>query len=304
MASKILIIGGTGYIGRYLVEASLKEGHPTFILTRPTTTKDDEKTKLLDDFESRGVELVYGDLDDYEKLLEAVKKVDVVISTVSGKSAAAQDKLIEAIKEAGNVKRFLPSEFGLDVDHGILDGPVDPAKSIFEGKAKIRRKIEAENIPHTLVVCNGFAKYFLPKIGLMKTEKEIIILGNGNVKVVFVKEEDIALITIKTVDDPRTLNKALIFRPPGNTMSFNEVVSIWESKIGKTFDRIYVTDEEALKEIEDSPGKNIMSSISYSTFIKGSATSFIIEPSFGVEASELYPDVNITTIEKYLDEYV
>ncbi|CAH1444624.1 unnamed protein product [Lactuca virosa] len=287
MASKILIIGGTGYIGKYLVEASLKEGHPTFIWTRPSTTKGDEKTKLLDDFESGGVKLVYGDLEDYDKLLEAVKKVDVVISTVSGKSAAAQGELIKAIKVAGNIKRFLPSEFGIDVVHGILDGAVDPAKSIFKGKAETRKTVKTENIPHTLVVCNGFAKYFLPKIGLMKTEKAITILGERNYK-----------------SRRRTLIKALIFRPPGNTMSFNEVVSMWESKIGKTFDRTYVTDEQALKDIEDSPGKIIMSSISYSTFVKGSATSFITEPSFGVEASELYPDVNITTIDEYLNEYV
>ena len=67
---------------------------------------------------------------------------------------------------------------------------------------------------------------------------------------VFVKEDDIALATIKAVDDPRTLNKILIFRPPGNTLSFNEIVSIWESKIGKTLERTYVSEEQLLKNIK------------------------------------------------------
>ncbi|KAK9942513.1 hypothetical protein M0R45_008175 [Rubus argutus] len=32
--SKILFIGGTGYIGKFIVEASAKAGHPTFALVR------------------------------------------------------------------------------------------------------------------------------------------------------------------------------------------------------------------------------------------------------------------------------
>ena len=49
---------------------------------------------------------------------------------------------------------------------------------------------------------------------------------------------------------------------------------------------------------------NLMLSISYSVFIKGDHTNFEIEPSFGVEASELYPDVKYTTLDEYLDQFV
>ncbi|KAK1302588.1 hypothetical protein QJS10_CPB12g00425 [Acorus calamus] len=36
-ASRILVVGGTGYIGRRLVRASISVGHPTFVLLRPET---------------------------------------------------------------------------------------------------------------------------------------------------------------------------------------------------------------------------------------------------------------------------
>ena len=49
----------------------------------------------------------------------------------------------------------------------------------------------------------------------------------------FVDEEDIAMCTIKELDDPRTLNKALYLRLPENTLSVNELVALWENKIGK-----------------------------------------------------------------------
>ena len=51
-----------------------------------------------------------GDLFDHKSLVEAIKQVDVVISTVGYLQLADQDKIISAIKEAGNVKvQFLIS---------------------------------------------------------------------------------------------------------------------------------------------------------------------------------------------------
>lgn len=49
---------------------------------------------------------------------------------------------------------------------------------------------------------------------------------------------------------------------------------------------------------------NIILAINHSTFVKGDQTYFSIEPSFGVEASELYPDVKYVTVEEYLDNFV
>jgi pterocarpan reductase len=61
--SKILIIGGTGYIGKHIVEASVKAGHETFALVRESTMSDDSdptntKAKLLHNFRTMGVNLV------------------------------------------------------------------------------------------------------------------------------------------------------------------------------------------------------------------------------------------------------
>lgn len=67
---------------------------------------------------------------------------------------------------------------------------------------------------------------------------------------VFNKEEDIGTYTIKAVDDPRTLNKILYIKPPNNIYSFNDLVSLWEKKIGKTLERIYVPEEQLLKQIQ------------------------------------------------------
>ncbi|KAK3022107.1 hypothetical protein RJ639_045951, partial [Escallonia herrerae] len=304
--SKVLIIGGTGYIGKFVVEASAKAGHPTCLLVRESTISDPAKGKLIESFKDAGVTLLHGDMYDHESLVKAVKQVDVVISTVGHMQLADQVKIIAAIKEAGNIKRFFPSEFGNDVDRVHA---VEPAKSAFAVKAQIRRTIEAEGIPFTYVSANCFAGYFLPTLvqpgAIAPPRDKVIILGDGNPKAIFNEEHDIGTYTIKAVDDPRTLNKVLYIRPPKNIYSFNELVSLWEKKIDKTLDKIYVPEEKILKDIQEAPMPiNVVLAINHSVFVKGDHTNFEIEPSFGVEASELYPDVKYTTVEEYLDRFV
>lgn len=80
-------------------------------------------------------------------------------------------------------KRFLPSEFGLDVDRHHA---VEPVTSFFGQKVKIRRETEAAGIPYTYISSNFFAGYFLPTLGQQNVtappRDKVVILGDGNVK--------------------------------------------------------------------------------------------------------------------------
>ncbi|CAM0943430.1 unnamed protein product [Alopecurus aequalis] len=304
--SRVLVIGGTGYIGRFIVAASVREGHPTAVLVRDATLGNAAKAAVLQGFRNAGVTLVKGDLYDHESLVAAIKSADVVISAVDSAQLPDQTRVILAIKEAGNVKRFFPSEFGNDVDH--VHG-VEPAKSLFAVKARIRRAIEAEGIPYTYVCSNFFTGYFLPTLAQAgvtgpPTDK-VLILGDGNVKGVFSDEDDVGTYTIKAVDDPRTLNKTLCLRPPSNTLSHNELVSLWEKKHGKKLERVYIPEDQVLKQIQESSAPlNVVLSLCHSAWVKGDHSNFEIDPSFGVEATELYPDVKYTTVEECLNRFL
>ncbi|KAF6137478.1 hypothetical protein GIB67_027865 [Kingdonia uniflora] len=179
-----------------------------------------------------------GDLYDYESLVKAIKQVDVVISAVRSKQLADQVKIIAAIKEAGNIKRFFPSEFGDDVDR---TNAVEPVKTIFAAKVGIRRAVEAEGIPYTYVASNWFSGYFLSSLAqagaTTPPRDKVVILGDGNHKE--------APVPIK-----------------------------------------------------------VLLSYGHSVFVKGDQTNFEIEPSFGVETSELYPDVKYTAVDEYLNQFV
>jgi len=304
--SKILVVGATGYLGRHVVAASARLGHPTLALVRDTAPSDPAKAALLKSFQDAGVTLLKGDLYDQASLVSAVKAADVVISTLGSLQLADQTRLIDAIKEAGNVKRFFPSEFGLDVDH---TGIVEPGKSVLSAKVAIRRAVEASGIPYTYVVAGFFAGYALPGIGQALAQgppaDKAVVLGDGNAKAVYVEEGDIGTYTVLAADDPRAENKTLYVRPPANTLSHNELLALWEKKSGRGFEREYVPEETVLKQIQESPvPANIILSIWHAAQVRGEQTGFEVDPAKGAEAADLYPDVKYTTVDEYLDRFL
>ncbi|XP_066305964.1 isoflavone reductase homolog IRL-like [Miscanthus floridulus] len=306
--SRILVVGGTGYLGRHVVAASARLGHPTLALVRDTAPSDPAKATLLKSFQDAGVTLLEGDLDDQASLVSAVKAADVVISTVGAPQIADQTRLVAAIKEAGNVKRFIPSEFGLDADRSDA---VEPARSMFiTNKAAIRRAVEAAGVPYTYVLVGYFFGYGLPSIGQVVVAQappadKALVLGDGDTKVVFVDEADIATYTVLAADDPRAENKTLRIGPPTNTLSHNQLLALWETKTGKTFQRVHLPEDAVLRRIQEAsvpvPLDIIYLSLGHATHIKGEHTKFEMDPSSEVDANELYPDVKYTTVDDYLN---
>ncbi|PUZ51580.1 hypothetical protein GQ55_6G199400 [Panicum hallii var. hallii] len=304
--SKILVVGATGYLGRHVVAASARLGHPTFALVRDAAPSDPAKAALLKSFQDAGVTLLKGDLYDQASLVSAVRAADVVISTLGSLQIADQTRLIDAIKEAGNVKRFFPSEFGLDVDR---TGIVEPGKTLLSGKVAVRRAVEAAGIPYTYVVAGFFAGYALPSIGQALAQgppaDKAVVLGDGNAKAVYVEEGDIGTYTVLAADDPRAENKTLYVRPPANTLSHNELLALWEKKSGRAFEREYIPEEAVLKQIQESPVPlNIILAIGHAAHVRGEQTGFEVDPAKGAEAAELYPDVKYTTVDEYLDRFL
>ncbi|MCO5580412.1 hypothetical protein L7F22_034278 [Adiantum nelumboides] len=341
--SKVLVIGATGYIGGHIVlywvllwpdlqratppsrwcdpppwpprppcstpsklPASLSFSSPLIksilqpLRTVPTRTAANSSMAMHIPLQ--------GTLEDHESLVAAIKQVDVVISAI-GSNTLDHLKIIEVIKQVGTIKRFFPSEFGNDVDrvHAL-----EPAKThVFGLKAQIRRAVEESGIPYTFVVSNGFAGYFLSNLlqhGLQAPPRDkVSIYGSGDVNFITVLEEDVGAYTMKAVDDPRTLNKTLHIRPPANIVSMNSLVEMWETLIGKTLEKVTVTEEDMVKQIQGVcgflaktpfPGK-ILPAIFHDIVIQGDQCNFELGPK-DVEATTLYPDHKYTTAKEYL----
>ncbi|GLT91296.1 hypothetical protein SLE2022_091900 [Rubroshorea leprosula] len=308
--SKVLVVGGTGYIGRRIVKASLAQGHETYVLQRPEIGLDIEKLQILLSFKKEGALLVEGSFNHHKSLVEAVRKVDVVICTISGvhfrsHNILLQLKLVDAIKEAGNVKRFLPSEFG--TDPARMGHALEPGRVSFDEKMIIRKAIEDAKIPFTYVVANCFAGYFvgnLSQMGRLTPPKDKVYLyGDGKVKVAFMDEDDVATYAIMTIDDPRTLNKTLYLRPPENILTQTQLVEKWQKLTGKELEKISISDTDFLASMEGLDfAEQVAVGHIYHVFYEGCLTNFEIGEG-AEEASKLYPEVQYTRMEDYLKIY-
>nr|GEX28680.1 bifunctional pinoresinol-lariciresinol reductase 2 [Tanacetum cinerariifolium] len=182
-----------------------------------------------------------GSFNDHRSLVEAVKQVDIVICAISGVHIRShqillQLKLVDAIKEAGNIKRFLPSEFGTDPGAYRLRylGP----RVTFDDKMVVRKAIEEAGIPFTYVSANCFAGYMVGGLcqpgHILPSRESVTLFGDGNKKY-----------------DPRTLNKTVYIRPPANILSQREVVKLWEKLIGKELEKSSLSEQEFLSIMKD-----------------------------------------------------
>ncbi|XP_006663942.1 isoflavone reductase homolog [Oryza brachyantha] len=309
--SRVLVVGGTGFVGRRVVAASLAEGHPTYVLMRPEIGLDLEKLQMLLSFKAQGARLLEASLDDHRSLVAAVRQVDVVVSAMSGvhfrsHNIMLQLKLVEAIKEAGNVKRFVPSEFGTDPSR--MGHALEPGRVTFDEKMVIRRAIEEADIPHTYVSANCFAAYFCPNLCQMKTllppKDRVGVYGDGHVKVFFVDENDVGTYTIKSVDDPRTLNKTVYIRAQDNCLTQNELIEKWEKLTGKSLEKFHIPADDFLASMKDLDfAHQVGIGHYYHIFYEGCLTNFDIGEN-GAEATQLYPEVHYTRMDEYLKRYL
>jgi nucleoside-diphosphate-sugar epimerase len=72
---KIFITGGSGFLGGFLIEKLIKDGHKVKTLIR--------KTSNIEYIKNLEVELFYGSITDIDSLKEATKDIDIVIHLAS-----------------------------------------------------------------------------------------------------------------------------------------------------------------------------------------------------------------------------
>ena len=189
-ASNILVFGATGVIGTFIT-AELIASAPSFnrlaIFTSPATLQ--EKAKHIHDLQDAGVEVISGDINHDADITSAYDGFDTVISAVGRNLIARQIDLLRLADASKDVKWFLPSEFGTDVEYSQHSKHEIPHQQ----KLKVRAYIKAhvKNLSHTYVVTGPYPELFVssfedPKAVTfdIKSHKATIV-GTGKEKIGF-----------------------------------------------------------------------------------------------------------------------
>jgi len=294
--AKTLIVGATGHLGQEMVKACAAAGNEIHALVRPETKKDAKKMKGL---EAARATLHEGDLKRYDSLLAACKTVDTVVSTIGGTQIGDEQALIQAVKEAG-VKRFIPSDFGLDP---AATGPNSCV--LFDAKAMMHQAIKQASIPYTFVHANGFFSYWVRTLGdLTKLmgdalpPAEVNVYGDGNVKGSFVSIADIAAVTARALNDSKMQNKEV--RIIANTLTQNELIDRWQKQSGRTVKktRVSAQDLEQIIASSTTPEQGmrlVLAQLHRSVWIRGDAVK---RAGTAQDATKLYPDIKLQTVEE------
>jgi len=92
---KVLVTGGAGFLGRWLVRRLIAEGYPVRVLAR--------KLSKIDHLKDMGVEIFFGDVADLESLTIAFQGIDLVLHAAADTAGNAKAGELSTIQGTRNV---------------------------------------------------------------------------------------------------------------------------------------------------------------------------------------------------------
>jgi dihydroflavonol-4-reductase len=113
---KVLVTGGTGFVGSHLVRCLLDRGHDVRSLVRPTST--------LDNLRDLSVELVQGDLRDLESLRRALKGIDVAYHCAADYRLWCRDPIEMYASNVGGTNNVMQAASELGVGRVVYTSTV------------------------------------------------------------------------------------------------------------------------------------------------------------------------------------
>ncbi|TNY24161.1 hypothetical protein DMC30DRAFT_346165 [Rhodotorula diobovata] len=260
----IALFGAAGQIGSALLDALLSPSVPDYhprvkvFYQRSESDKYSERVREHDRVERVEVR----DFQDVERLAEALRGVDAVVSALNGPAISAQYALLDAADKAG-VKRFLPSEFGhhhlyrAPGDKGARLHPMWDDKERFKEHLQLHPAMMSGRMSFTFVGCGDFCSSL--SLGLTRhvirvaddqpretywcayaqqppPERYVLpCVGDGDAEADFTKISDLAQYVAALLSRPSTShNASLSFI--SDTLSQHRMADLLRSASGRPVD--------------------------------------------------------------------
>ena len=222
----LLIVGGTGTLGRQIVLQALTKGYPVRCLVR-----NFRKANFLKEW---GAELIYGDLSRPETIPPCLQGITAVIDASTSRPSDldivktvdwdGKLALIEAAK-AAKIKRFVfCSTQNLDQFSNI---------PLMKMKQGIEVKLKQAQIPYTIFRLTGFYQGLIEQYAIPILENLPIWVTNENTCVSYMDTQDIAKFCLKALQLPETENKTFSLGGPKGWVS-TEIISLCEQLAGQS----------------------------------------------------------------------
>jgi uncharacterized protein YbjT (DUF2867 family) len=221
----LLIIGGTGTLGRQVVLQALTKGYQVRCLVR-----NFRKASFLKEW---GAELVYGDLTRPETIPPCLKGITAIIDASTSrvneldslKKVDWEGKLylIEAAKSA-NIERFV-----FFSAQNVEQFQTIPLMKVKNG---IEIKLKESGIPYTIFRLTGFYQGLIEQYAIPILENLPIWVTNENTYISYMDAQDIAKFSLRSLQIPQTKNQTFFLSGSKGWIS-SEIINLCEQLAGQ-----------------------------------------------------------------------
>ncbi|GLJ44969.1 hypothetical protein SUGI_0946610 [Cryptomeria japonica] len=238
----VLVVGSTGYIGKFVVVELVKRGFNVFAIARERSGIGGKLGKEEIKKELKGAQVCFADVTDIKSLQIAIAdlgiSVDVIISCLASRNGGVKDSWkidyeatrnsLIAGKAAGASHFVLLS--AICVQKPLLE--FQRAKLKFE--AELQREAENGGLTYSIVRPTAFFKSLGGQVELVKSGKPYVMFGDGKLCACKpISESDLASFIVDCSLDRDKINKILPIGGPGKAMTPLEQAEILFRLMGK-----------------------------------------------------------------------
>jgi divinyl chlorophyllide a 8-vinyl-reductase len=215
---RVVVVGATGYIGKFVVQESVRQGYKTVAIVRPGSEPKDDYFK--------GAEVITGDVCDEQNLVDTAfaQKADVVISCLASRSGVKADSYkidyqatlnsLNAARKTGSAQFILLSAYCVQ----------KPLLQFQNAKLKFEDALtSAGDITYSIVRPTAFFKSVSGQFELLEQGWPFVMFGDGEIcKCNPIAESDLATYMINCIDDKSKHNKIIDLGGPDEGMTMKQ----------------------------------------------------------------------------------
>jgi uncharacterized protein YbjT (DUF2867 family) len=222
---KVLVVGGTGTLGRQIVRQVLDAGHEVRAVVRSP-----RKAAFLQEW---GCELTRGDLLEPASLDYALEGREAVIDAATARAGDAGSSYdvdwtgkrnLFAAMARGDVRRLVfLSLLGAERHRGV---------PLMDVKACTEQWLEASDLDFTILQCVGFMQGLISQFAIPVLEGQTVWVSGSPTPIAYMNTQDIARFAVAALERPETIRRSFPVVGP-KAWTTGEITQLCERSCGK-----------------------------------------------------------------------
>lgn len=243
-ALRVLVVGSTGYIGRFVVRALVERGHRVTAFARPSAGIGGRDDKAATRAALPGAEVRFGDVTRLEALLdlgERGQRFDAVVSCLASRSGGVADSwridyaatatALEAAKRLGATRFVLLSAICVQ----------KPELAFQQAKLKFEHELMASGLTWSIVRPTAFFKSLAAQVASVQRGFPYVMFGDGELTACKpLSERDLAAYVADCLEQPELRNRVLPIGGPGAALTAREQGDLLFELLGRPPRRLRV----------------------------------------------------------------